>query len=94
MFPLLTYTLVKAFSALYLQLETTEHFSLPIENPETATYFSLVTMTTLGYGEFHPVSESARNLVISQLFSGMLLLFGVFPLLISRMSSFTGDASG
>lgn len=92
MFILLAYALIKAFAALYLQLKTTEHFSQAISSPEDATYFSLVTMTTLGYGEFHPISESAKSLVVFQLSSGLLLLFGVFPLLISRISGFTGDA--
>ncbi len=92
MFILLVYALVKAFAALYLQLETTDHFSLAISSPDDATYFSLVTITTLGYGEFFPVSEPAKGLVIFQLSSGLLLLFGVFPLLISRISNFTGDA--
>jgi Ion channel len=92
MFILLAYALVKAFAALYLQLETTDHFSQAISSPEDATYFSLVTITTLGYGEFYPVSEPAKSLVVFQLSSGLLLLFGVFPLLISRISGFTGNA--
>lgn len=90
-FFILAYALVKAFAALYLQLETTEHFNTSIASPEDATYFSLVTITTLGYGDFHPVSESARSAVVFQVSSGLLLLFGVFPLLISRISGFTGN---
>jgi ion channel len=92
MFPLFAYILVTAFAALYLQLGTIEHFNCPIETVAKAKYFSLVTITTLGYGEIHPVSETARNLVLLQLSSGLLLLFGVFPLLISRISGFTGNS--
>ncbi len=52
-----------------------------------AIYFSAVTLTTLGYGEFLPIGSEARNYVVFQLISGILiLLFGV-PVLASRISS-------
>jgi Ion channel len=51
-------------------------------------YFSLVTMITLGYGEFVPVSSYARLLVIWQLATGGLLVIGVFPLIVSRVANF------
>lgn len=44
----------------------------------TLTYFSFVTLTTLGYGDIHPVSQSARTLcwveaVIGQIFMTVLV---------------------
>lgn len=53
-----------------------------------ALYFSSVTMMTLGYGDYVPVTSDTRKLVIWQLASGALLLLLGFPLLISRMASF------
>ena len=91
LFVLFAYTLITAFAALYLQLATVAHFSQEICNVKDAIYFSFVTITTLGYGEFHPVSDVAKELVVLQLGSGLLLLFGAFPLLISRISTFTAN---
>jgi len=51
-------------------------------------YFSLVTLTTLGYGDITPISNEARQLVVHEISSGFLLLIGAFPLLISRISNF------
>jgi len=51
-------------------------------------YYSAVTITTLGYGDFVPVAKSARRLVIWELGTGLLLLVGIFSLLISRLADF------
>ncbi len=59
-----------------------------LKTPVDALYFSSVTMMTLGYGDYVPVTPSARKLVIWQLVSGALLLILGFPLLISRMAVF------
>jgi voltage-gated potassium channel Kch len=59
-----------------------------LETRIEALYFSLVTMITLGYGDFLPVSTAARMLVMWQLATGGLLVIGVFPLIISRDADF------
>ena len=51
-----------------------------------AVYYSMVTVVTLGYGDFVPTTEGARKLVIWELTSGLLVLIGAFPLLISRLA--------
>jgi hypothetical protein len=51
-----------------------------------ALYFSFVTMTTLGYGDFVPGSEGTRGIVMWQLVSGVLLFILAFPMVISRMA--------
>ncbi len=53
-----------------------------------ALYFSLVTMITLGYGDFIPVSTTARMIVMWQLATGGLLVIGIFPLIITRAADF------
>jgi hypothetical protein len=53
-----------------------------------AVYFSTVTMTTVGYGDFTPSTPLSRGLVVSQLLSGLGLLALLFPLVISRFADF------
>ena len=53
-----------------------------------ALYFSAVTLSTVGYGDFAPTSSKARLLVLWELGTGMLMLLGVFPLIIGRISDF------
>jgi len=61
-------------------------FTVPIslEAPEsllTLTYFSYVTLTTLGYGDISPVSPLARSLAVLEALTGTLFL----AVLISRL---------
>ena len=60
-------------------------FTHPIaEDPDpihTLTYFSYVTLCTLGYGDISPVSNLARNLAILEAVTGTLFL----AVLISRL---------
>ncbi|MFV2059842.1 MAG: ion channel [Gammaproteobacteria bacterium] len=53
-----------------------------------AVYFSLVTMITLGYGDFIPASTDARLLVIWQLTTGGLFVIAIFPLITARLANF------
>lgn len=53
-----------------------------------ALYFSAVTLSTVGYGDFAPTSSKARLLVLWELGTGMLMLLGVFPLIVGRISDF------
>ena len=77
--------LVSAFAGLYLDLSS-DQLSRPLDGPIDALYFSFVTMTTVGFGDYTPVSADAKLLVMGQLTSGTLLLFGVFSLLIASLS--------
>jgi Ion channel len=53
-----------------------------------ALYYSVVTLSTVGYGDFAPTTRAARLLVLWQIGTGMLLLLGVFPLIVGRISDF------
>jgi len=53
-----------------------------------ALYFSAVTLSTVGYGDFAPTSSKARLLVLWELGTGMLMLLGVFPMIVGRISDF------
>lgn len=60
-----------AFAVLYLFYGCC--FKDPILEPLQAVYFSMVTLTTLGYGDVHPVNDTGRLLVVAEL--GFFLLF-------------------
>ncbi|MFV1985461.1 MAG: ion channel [Thiohalomonadales bacterium] len=59
-----------------------------MKNKAEAIYFSLVTMITLGYGDFLPTSTNTRLLVIWQLATGGLFIMAIFPLIITRITDF------
>lgn len=41
-------------------------------------YFSLTTMTTIGYGDIAPVSKRARSIVLLQMFTFVIKLIIIF----------------
>lgn len=53
-----------------------------------AFYFSLVTITTLGYGDYAPASPTARHIVIWELVTTAQLVLFAFPLVTSRLSDY------
>lgn len=46
-------------------------------SPVDAFYFSLVTVTTVGYGDIHPVSQTGKILAIIMILSGVGTFMGV-----------------
>jgi hypothetical protein len=68
----------------YATLDTS---SVVLSQPFDAVYFSAVTLMTLGYGDYVPVKPLARMVVVFQLLSGLLLLLGAFPLVVSRLAA-------
>lgn len=59
--------LYAVFGALYLGNE----FSSPITDLPTAFYFSIVSMSTVGYGDLYPVTSTAR------LFTASIIVLGI-----------------
>jgi len=55
-----------------------------LSSPTGSLYFSLVTISTLGYGEVTPINNGTRALVILQILVGIFLLL----LIISRVLSY------
>ncbi len=86
--PIMAVALVISFAGLYWSLNGNGNFTSDFSSHTDALYFSLVTLTTVGYGDIAPLSESARGFVIFEISSGFLVLIGAFPLLISRVSDF------
>ena len=85
---LLSVALVTSFAGLNPRPEMATAFTKPIDGRLDACYVSIVTMTTVGFGDFTPVTLQAKRIVIAQIASGALLFFGIFPLLVSRLSTF------
>ena len=54
------------------QVDTNQEFILG--NSVAPLYFSLVTMTTLGYGDIVPVSQAARMMAVVEAFVGQLYI--------------------
>jgi Ion channel len=88
--PSLLVALVVAFGSLYLWTKGVylggKNGSLLTDHWD-ALYFSVVTITTLGYGDFLPVESCARWTVMGELASGIIMLVGALPLLVGRLTN-------
>ncbi|MDH4263609.1 MAG: ion channel [Spirochaetia bacterium] len=58
-----------------------------LSNEIDAIYFSAVTITTLGYGDYAPAGTTARCYVVWELVSGLLILLLIFPIVVNRISN-------
>ncbi len=52
----------------------------------SSIYFSIVTLTTLGYGDVVPASQTAQAVVIAQVIIGYVMLGGLLSLFSTKMS--------
>lgn len=91
---LLLCSLVCNFGGLYLlsdrvQNSAGKHLCGPLD----AAYFSAVTITTLGYGDFAPTDAISRVLVLCELGCGVLLLLLTLPIVASRLALLGGSSS-
>ncbi len=59
-----------------------------VDTKTKAVYFSIVTLSTLGYGDFAPASETARIIVVWEIVTSILLIIGVLQFLVSRITNF------
>ena len=85
------YECVVCFALLYLRTQSVQNSGgVTLDSPLTAFYYSLVTMMTLGYGDYIPSSALGRVLVIWQLATMIVFLIFLLPAL---MSVFSGHLS-
>ncbi len=54
------------------------YLNQPVQSWVDALYFSFITGVTIGYGDFHPVNEQGKILVMIQILSTMAFLFLFF----------------
>ena len=90
--PLLLVTLVCSFGNMYLHSGEVRDQHGCLETPLDAAYFSPVTLSTVGYGDYSPTGPKARKLVLWQLASGVLLLLVALPILVSRLAIFAAES--
>jgi voltage-gated potassium channel len=86
MFVFLLVALVCSFGMLYVNSGDIYKGNEQLTTSVDAAYFSLVTITTLGYGDFAPRCAHGRALVMAELGSGLLLLLLFVPVLASRLA--------
>jgi len=88
--PVLLGALIIAFGGLYLSTDggvvNSQTPAQPLVSRLDAVYFSFVTITTLGYGDLHPVSAVSKWAVMGEVTSGLTMLAGALPLLINRLT--------
>jgi hypothetical protein len=86
------YEIVIAFAILYLQSgQVKNSCGVPLPGGTAAAYFSFITITTVGYGDYAPAGGFAQFLVVSELFCGITFLAFIIPALVSLMTAPSGD---
>lgn len=75
-----------SYTFLYIDQLTTDAFFGVAESTSTYMYFSLVTITTLGYGDLTPVTDVGRYLASLEAVVGQVLLVTVVARVVSVMS--------
>jgi hypothetical protein len=60
--------------------------TLTVDNPGVAFYFSLVTMTTVGFGDYLPTNALGRWLTVAQMSVTLLFIIFLVPALMSIFS--------
>jgi hypothetical protein len=81
-------TVVCGFATMYIQSGEVANNVGGLKDKVDALYYSMVTITTLGYGDFAPTGIHARLLVVWQLFTGFLFLLCILPLVVARLSAY------
>lgn len=74
------FEIVLCFSLLYLTSQSVlaTDCGNKVDNPLDSIYFSVVTITTLGYGDFRPIGVLGRLIVIFEALTGLLFVVVIF----------------
>ncbi|MDA3732418.1 potassium channel family protein [Niameybacter massiliensis] len=68
----------------YLEYRLTSGlFNQPLKSPFTALYLSLITIASVGYGDYVPVHPLARGLIMYEIITGFLLIAVCFTVYVS-----------
>lgn len=67
--------IIIGFAALYLVTESVGYkVGVPLSSRLDALYFSVITITTLGYGDIKPIAEVGKWLSLSEILMGFILV--------------------
>ena len=82
----------------YILGKETGNFNIEINSPLKALYFTIVTLSTVGYGDIYPVSTAGVIFVIALIISGLSIFLGAVTLvsgdfLNSRIEKMSGTIS-
>ena len=69
-----------ALQAWLLQVAHRPAFNLPDISGDDMLYFSLITITTVGYGDFVPVAGIIRVIVSAEILTGTVIAHAAFLL--------------
>ena len=53
--------------------------------PADRLYFSFVTLSTVGYGDFLPASDGARELAVAEMLIGQIYLVTIVSLIVANL---------
>ncbi len=82
---LITNGVIIGYSVIYYIYGTAENFGNSLSRTD-AIYFTLTTLTTVGFGDIAPKSQAARRLVSSQMVVDLILLGVLLGIVVSRFS--------
>ena len=75
---LLFFNFIEVIASFAVIYASGDYLNQPIQNWIDALYFSFITGVTIGYGDFYPVNENGKIIVIAQILSTMAFLFLFF----------------
>jgi hypothetical protein len=84
------FEIVVAFAILYAatgSIASSAHPDIFIDSPGLAFYYSLITISTVGYGDYVPANSVGRALAMVEVSTMLLFLIYLLPALISTFSS-------
>jgi hypothetical protein len=74
--------LIASFGVIYA---AGNYLNMPINSWVDALYFSFITGVTIGYGDFYPINEIGKILVMLQIISTLSFLFLFFNFFTPRV---------
>jgi voltage-gated potassium channel Kch len=73
------------FAGLYLYSDSLGSFNKPLQGVVDSIYFSLVTSTTVGFGDIYPIRSGAKLLVSAHLALSFVMVVFAFSILVGRL---------
>ncbi len=81
------FELIASFGVIYA---AGNYLNMPINSWVDALYFSFITGVTIGYGDFYPINETGKILVMLQIISTISFLFLFFNFFAPRVQDSNG----